>query len=111
MAKNNDWKERLGMVFSTNPDFQFEQEEVQEEETLPNAQQKLHVFFERAGRNGKVVTIVEHFVGKESDFKELGKMLKNALGIGGTYKDGQIILQGNHVERVKTILKDRGYRL
>lgn len=110
MAKNNDWKDRLGMVFSTNPDFQYEQEEEAEVETLPNGQQKLHVFFERAGRNGKVVTIVEHFVGKEADLKSLEKMLKNALGIGGTSKNGQIILQGNHVERVKAILKEKGYK-
>jgi len=110
MAKNNDWKDRLGMVFSTNPDFQFDDKDETEPETLPVAQQKLHVFFERAGRNGKVVTIVEHFIGKESDLKILERMLKNTLGIGGTCKDGQIILQGNHVERVKALLKEKGYK-
>lgn len=108
---NNDWKDRLGMVFSTNPDFQFQTDnDAPEPETLPNNQQKFHVYFERAGRNGKVVTIVDKFVGSETDLKALERQLKNALGIGGSSKNGQIILQGNHVERVKTLLKDKGYK-
>ncbi len=78
---NNDWKSRLGMVYSTNPDFQFEQEEVYEEETLAPGAQKLVVAIDRKGRGGKQVTVVNGFVGKEDDLADLGKVLKTKCGV------------------------------
>ena len=73
----SDWKSRLGVVYSTNPDFQFTTEDdlEVEQDTLPAAQQKLRVRIERAGRKGKTVTLVTGFVGTDDDLKQLGKLL------------------------------------
>ena len=84
MNNGNDWKKRLGMVYSTNPDFQFETENVVEQETLPKQQQKLRISIEKKNRGGKVATIVKGFIGSENDLKELGKMLKTKCGVGGS---------------------------
>lgn len=105
----SDWKKRLGMVYSTNPDFSYEYEETAEETTLSPTQQKLRVFIEKKGRGGKVVTIVKGFVGSDADRKNLEKMLKNKCGVGGSSKDGEILLQGEIKEKVVTVLKDCGY--
>ena len=105
----NDWKKRLGMVYSTNPDYNYETEEVEEEATLAPAQQKLRVFIEKKGRGGKTVTVVKGFVGAEADRKNLEKMLKVKCGVGGSSKDGEILLQGEMREKVVTVLKDCGY--
>lgn len=107
--KNNDWKERLGMVYSTNPDFQFDTGEEEEQETLPKNQQRLRVRIEKNGRGGKTVTIVAGFVGSEADLKELGKWLKGRLGVGGSAKDGEVIVQGDFKQRVIDLLKAEGY--
>lgn len=107
--KNNDWKERLGMVYSTNPDFQFDTGEEEEAETLPKNQQRLRVRMEKNGRGGKIVTIVAGFVGGEADLKELGKWLKGRLGVGGSAKDGEVIVQGDFKQRVIDLLKADGY--
>lgn len=107
--KNNDWKERLGMVYSTNPDFQFDTGEEEEVETLPKNQQRLRVRMEKNGRGGKAVTIVAGFVGGEADLKELGKWLKGRLGVGGSAKDGEVIVQGDFKQRVIDLLKADGY--
>ena len=107
--KNNDWKERLGMVYSTNPDFKFDVGEEEEVETLPKNQQRLRVRMEKNGRGGKTVTIVAVFVGGEADLKELGKWLKGRLGVGGSVKDGEIIVQGDFKSRVIELLKSDGY--
>src|SRR5690554_2121627 len=104
----NDWKDRLGMVYSTNPDFNFETEK-EEEQTLPPQQQKLIVMLDRKKRKGKSVTLVTGFVGSEGDLKELGKMLKTKCGVGGSVKDGEIIIQGDHREKVLDILQKEGY--
>ena len=106
----NDWKQRLGMVFSTNPDFEYTTTEEQEATTLPPAQQNLRVWLDRNHRGGKTVTLVKGFVGSEEDLKELAKELKNRCGVGGTAKDGEIIIQGAHRERVLEILLAKGYR-
>lgn len=105
----NDWKKRLGMVYSTNPDYNYETEEVEEEATLAPAQQKLRVFIEKKGRGGKTVTVVKGFVGTDADRKNLEKMLKVKCGVGGSSKDGEILLQGEMREKVVTVLKDCGY--
>ena len=107
--KNNDWKERLGMVYSTNPDFQFDTGEEEEAETLPKNQQRLRVRMEKNGRGGKTVTIVTGFVGGEADLKELGKWLKGRLGVGGSTKDGEVLVQGDFKQRVIDLLKNDGY--
>ncbi len=107
----NDWKERLGVVYSTNPDFSYETESENEEMTLPPRQQKLYVSLDRKNRKGKSVTLVTGFVGHEDDLKELGKLLKTRCGVGGSAKNGEIFIQGDFRERVIEILKTEGYIL
>lgn len=108
MAKN---KNKIGVVYSTNPDYQYEYEGEEESlETLPPAQQKLHVRMERSGRGGKTVTVVDNFVGTDDDLNALGKILKTKCGVGGSVKDGQIIIQGDFRPRVITLLTDMGYK-
>lgn len=109
MAADNDWKSRLGVVFSTNPDFQYNTVGEEEAETLEPSKQKLLVKIDRKGRAGKQVTLVTGFVGKEDDLKELGKMLKTKCGVGGSVKDGEIVIQGDFRDRVAQLLKDAGY--
>lgn len=106
---DNDWKSRLGMVYSTNPDYHFETAEEPETETLPPAQQRLRVRMERAGRKGKIVTLVEGFVGTEEDLKSLAKMLKTKLSTGGSAKEGEIVIQGDVRQRVAELLRAAGY--
>ena len=105
----NDWKDRLGVVFSTNPDFAYTTDEEPEAETLPPNRQKLRVSFERAGRGGKTVTLIRGFVGSEADLSELCRMLKTRCGIGGSAKEGEIILQGDVRAKAVELLKQSGY--
>lgn len=105
----NDWKSRLGVVYSTNPDFQYQTEGQQEEETLPPAKQRLIVGIDRRNRGGKQVTLVSGFVGKAEDLKELGRALKTKLGVGGSAKDGEITIQGDFRDKVVSILQQMGY--
>jgi len=107
--KNNDWKDRLGVVFSTNPDFNFQEENETQDATLPPQQQKLRLRIEKNGRGGKTVTIVSGFVGSDNDLKELSRMLKTRCGVGGSCKDGEIIIQGDFKARIIDILKQEGY--
>ncbi|WP_287641138.1 translation initiation factor [Bacteroides sp.] len=107
--KKNDWKDRLNVVYSTNPDFQYEMEENIEEPTLPPAQQRLRVQLDRKNRGGKVVTLITGFTGTEDDLKELGRMLKSKCGVGGSAKDGEIIIQGDFKQKVIELLKKEGY--
>lgn len=109
MNNGNDWKKRLGMVYSTNPDFQFETENVVEQETLPKQQQKLRINIEKKNRGGKVATIVKGFIGSENDLKELGKMLKTKCGVGGSTKEGEIIIQGELKDKILDLLIKAGY--
>lgn len=106
----NDWKQRLGVVYSTNPDFKYEKESVTEDETLAPEKQKLTVSIDRRCRAGKQVTLVSGFVGSESDLKELGKTLKVKCGVGGTAKDGEITIQGDLRDKVTALLCAMGYR-
>ena len=105
----NDWKSRLGVVYSTNPDFQYQTEGEQEAETLPPAKQRLIVGIDRRNRGGKQVTLVSGFVGKADDLKELGRALKTKLGVGGSAKDGEITIQGDFRDKVVSILQAMGY--
>ena len=109
MANNNDWKSRLGMVYSTNPDFVFDDAAEDEVETLPMAKQKLRVSIEKKGRGGKTVTLVKGFVGKEEDLKSLAKSLKTKCGVGGAVKDDEIVIQGDLRDKVMGLLKTFGY--
>ena len=107
--KNNDWKDRLNVVYSTNPDYQYENIGEEEAETLPKNQQKLRVSMEKKGRGGKTVTLIRGFIGTEDDLKELGKLLKTKCGVGGSSKDGEIIIQGDFKQRIIDLLKAEGY--
>jgi len=104
-------KNRVGVVYSTNPDFQYQYDDEPEAATLPQQQQKLRVSIERHHRGGKTVTLVTGFVGTDDDLQALGRRLKNKCGVGGSAKDGEIIIQGEQVDRVKQLLAEEGYRL
>ena len=108
MAKK---KNRIDVVYSTNPNFDFDYEEDQEQETLPPEQQDLRVMIDRKQRKGKEVTLVTGFVGTEDDLKELGKTLKQKCGVGGSVKDGEILIQGNQISKVMDTLKSEGYKV
>ena len=105
----NDWKDRLGVVFSTDPDFKYEHNKAEEPDTLPPEKQRLKVKIDRKRRKGKVVTIVSGFVGRAEDLKELARLLKTKCGVGGTAKDGEIIIQGEWLEKIKIILTNNNY--
>lgn len=107
---DNDWKKRLGVVFSTNPDFAYQEEEQQEEATLEPSRQNLIVGIDRKGRAGKQVTLITGFVGTSDDLAELGRTLKVKCGVGGSAKDGEITIQGDFRDRVVALLKDMGYK-
>ena len=107
---DNDWKKRLGVVFSTNPDFRYEAEAEVQQETLEPSKQNLIVSIDRKGRAGKQVTLVTGFIGSDDDLADLGRALKVKCGVGGSAKDGEIAIQGDFRDRVVTLLKDMGYR-
>ena len=107
--KDVDRKKRVGVVYSTNTDFDYSEDNQDEEISLPKNQQKLRLYMERAGRGGKTVTIVKFFVGSEDDMVALCKLIKQKCGVGGSVKDGEIIIQGDHRERLLDILKKEGY--
>lgn len=107
---DNDWKKRLGVVFSTNPDFTYEEEATQEATTLAPEKQNLIVKIDRKGRGGKQVTLVTGFIGTADDLAELGRTLKVKCGVGGTAKDGEITIQGDFRDRVLALLKEMGYK-
>jgi translation initiation factor 1 len=109
MGKNK--KKRIDVVYSTNPDFDFDHEEDFEEETLEPGEQLLYVSIDRKQRGGKEVTLVEGFVGSQEDLKDLGKFLKSKCGVGGTAKDGDIIIQGKFKDKVASLLEGEGYKV
>lgn len=102
-------KKRVGVVYSTNPDYTYAEDEPKESDTLPKNQQRLRLNMERAGRGGKTVTLVKGFIGTEEDINALCKLLKQRCGVGGSVKDGDIIIQGDHRQRLIEILKNEGY--
>ena len=106
----NDWKERLGVVYSTNPDFKYETPAEEVAETLPPERQKLLVGIDRRNRGGKQVTLVSGFVGSDDNLSALAKTLKTRCGVGGAAKDGEILIQGDFRERVLQLLLSLGYK-
>jgi translation initiation factor 1 len=108
--KKNDWKKRDGVVYSTNSDFQFDYQASSGAATLPPAQQNLKVFLDKTLRAGKQVTIVSGFVGGSTDLETLTKLLKTKCGVGGSSKDGEILIQGDVREKVVGILIKEGYK-
>ena len=110
MGNKNDKKERINVVYSTNPNYQYEYNQEKEQETLAPEKQNLRVTLDSKQRKGKTVTLVQGFTGTEEDLKELAKLLKNKCGVGGAVKDGEIIIQGEVKEKVLTILRDNKYR-
>lgn len=107
MSKKN--KNQSGLVYSTDPDFQFSREEEEEVVLLPPNQQQLRISLDRKQRGGKEVTLVTGFTGPKEDLERLGKLLKTRCGVGGAVKDGEILIQGDHRERVMQLLKQEGY--
>lgn len=105
MSKKNN---SGGFVYSTNPDFRPEEPEDSEETSSPKSQD-LRIFLDRLGGN-KVVSRVSGFIGKDSDLQSLGKLLKQKCGVGGTVKDGEILLQGDHRDKLLVILQKEGIR-
>ena len=109
MKPDNDWKQRLGVVYSTNPDFSFSAGETEEITTPEPSRQKLIVTIDRRNRGGKQVTLVSGFVGTAEDLADLGRTLKVKCGVGGTAKDGLITIQGDFRDKVTALLKEMGY--
>lgn len=111
MAKQK--KQRYeGIVYSTAQDFDYQELESQEEaSTLPNQQQNLKVGLDRKSRKGKVVTLIQGFIGSEEDLNALAKLLKQRCGVGGAAKDGEILIQGDFKQKILDILKAENYKV
>ena len=97
------------IIYSTNPNFVYEEPKEQEPQTLPPAKQRLVVSIDRSGRAGKQVTLVKGFVGSNEDLSALGKALKIKCGVGGTVKDGIITIQGDFRDKLTALLQSMGY--
>jgi len=109
MAKNNQWKNLGGLVFSTDPNYQPEEEEQEAYEPLDPSQQRLRILLDRKQRRGKSVTLVTGFDGSDDEIKELGKALKSHCGVGGSAKNGEIMVQGDQRDKVLKYLLNKGY--
>jgi len=108
--QQQNWKDRLGTVYSTNPDFNYQTEDDDEVETLPNDKQILHIQKDNKLRKGKIVTIVSNFIRKTEDLETLAKLLKTKCGVGGSSKDGEIIIQGDLRTKIKEILEKESFK-
>ena len=104
-------KQPVGVVYSTNPDYQYQYDDEPEATTLPPAKQRLRVSLDRHHRGGKTVTLVTGFIGTDDDLQALGRKLKAKCGVGGSAKDGEIIIQGDQLTKVRTALTDAGYQV
>jgi len=104
-------KNRVDIVYSTNPDFEYQYDEEKEQETLEPSKQNLKVYLDtKAKKKGKQATLVSGFVGTEDDLKDLGKLLKTKCAVGGSVKDGEILIQGDFRDKIVQILSGEGYK-
>ncbi len=105
----SDWKDRLNVVYSTNPDFKYDSEDEVEANTLLKEKQLLRISLDKRNRKGKAVTLITGFIGTTDDLEALGKLLKVKCGVGGSVKDGEIIIQGDFRNKILEILQKEGY--
>jgi translation initiation factor 1 len=108
--KSNDWSSLGGLVFSTNPNLKIEEEPEESEDSLDPNQQLLYIELDKKQRGGKKVTLISNFIGSNEDLEALGKMLKNKCGVGGAVKDGEILIQGDHRDKIIKLLSEAGYK-
>ena len=111
MTKKKKWKNLDGVVFSTNQDFDYQYNENEDQDTLPPNEQDLRVMLDKKQRGGKKVTLITGFIGSNDDLKDLGKTLKSKCGVGGSAKDGEILIQGDFRDKVVDLLKNEGYKV
>ncbi len=103
-------KKRVDVVYSTNPNFNYQEVPDEETNTLPAQQQNLKVFLDKKQRAGKAVSLIDGFIGKTEDLEELGKYIKSRCGVGGTVKDGQVLIQGDFRDKIIVLLTEKGYK-
>ena len=98
-------------MFSTNPDYNYQYNDNGEQDTPEPNRQDLRVMLDKKQRGGKKVTLITGFIGKDSDLKDLGKTLKSKCGVGGSVKDGELLIQGDFCDKIVTLLKSGGYKV